>query len=69
MDKAFLMKQLDIVGSMAQPDDWNDMIELLARVDVSSIITHRLPLEDFQQGLEIARTPDAGAKVMITLGD
>jgi threonine dehydrogenase-like Zn-dependent dehydrogenase len=64
-----MMKQLSIVGSMAQPDDWNDMIEMLSRVDLSAMITHRFALQDFQQGLAVAQTPDAGAKVMITLGD
>jgi threonine dehydrogenase-like Zn-dependent dehydrogenase len=64
-----MMKQLSIVGSMAQPDDWNDMIEMLSRVDLSAMITHRFALQDFQQGLAIAQTPGAGAKVMITLGD
>jgi threonine dehydrogenase-like Zn-dependent dehydrogenase len=64
-----MMKQLSIVGSMAQPDDWNDMIEMLSRVDLSAMITHRFALQDFQQGLAVAQAPGAGAKVMITLAD
>jgi len=63
-----MMKQMRIVGSMAQPDDWNDMLELLTRVDLSPMITHRYPLNEFQQGLEVAQQPDQGAKVMIQIG-
>ncbi len=61
-----MMKELNVVGSMAQPDDWGLMIEMLGRVDLSPAITHRFALEDFAQGLAVAQDPDAGGKVMIT---
>ena len=63
-----MMKQLELLGSIAQPEDWNDMIEMLAKVDLSAMITHRLPLERFAEGLAIAQDADAGAKVMIDCG-
>jgi threonine dehydrogenase-like Zn-dependent dehydrogenase len=63
-----MMKQLELLGSIAQPDDWNDMIEMLAKVDLSAMITHRFPLERFAEGLAIAQDADAGAKVMIDCG-
>ena len=50
---------------MAQPEDWNDMLELLSRVDLSPMISHRFPLDRFHEGLAVARDPKAGAKVMI----
>jgi threonine dehydrogenase-like Zn-dependent dehydrogenase len=64
-----MMKQLSILGSMAQPDDWNDMLELLAQVDISPMISHHFSLDDFQAGFAIARDAEAGAKVMIDISD
>jgi len=60
-----MMKQLSLLGSMAQPDDWNDMIRMLGDADLSPMITHRFPLERFADGLAVARDSTAGAKVMI----
>jgi threonine dehydrogenase-like Zn-dependent dehydrogenase len=31
------------------------------------MITHRFPLDDFLEAFELARSPDAGAKVMIDI--
>jgi (R,R)-butanediol dehydrogenase/meso-butanediol dehydrogenase/diacetyl reductase len=62
-----MMKQMTIVGSMAQPDDWNDMIEMLDETDISPMITHRFSLDQFDQGLAIAQDPNAGGKVMIEI--
>jgi threonine dehydrogenase-like Zn-dependent dehydrogenase len=31
------------------------------------MITHRFALDDFAEALEVARSPDAGAKVMIRI--
>ncbi len=63
-----MMKQLELLGSIAQPEDWNDMIEMLGQVDLSAMITHRFPLEDFEEALAIAQDADAGAKVMVDCG-
>jgi len=63
-----MMKQMSIVGSMAQPADWNDMLELLSRVDLSPMISHRFSLDQFHAGLSVARDAHAGAKVMIQVG-
>lgn len=62
-----MMKQMTIVGSMAQPDDWNDMIEMLDETDLSPMITHRFSLDQFDQSLAIAQDPNAGGKVMIEI--
>jgi len=64
-----MMKQMTILGSMAQPEDWNNMIELLVDSDISQMITHRYSLDRFADGLATAQDPDAGGKVMIDLSD
>ncbi len=64
-----MMKQLQIVGSMGYPEDWSDALELLQGTDLSPMITHRFVLDDFHEALDIARQPDAGAKVMIVNAD
>ncbi|OWY60085.1 hypothetical protein B7486_71095, partial [cyanobacterium TDX16] len=48
-----LMKQFTIRGSMEYPERFEDAIELLARRDLSRLITHMLPLERFGEGLAV----------------
>ena len=43
------------------------MIRLLARRDLEPMITHRFGLNDFLEAFDVARSPDAGAKVMIEI--
>jgi threonine dehydrogenase-like Zn-dependent dehydrogenase len=61
-----MMKQLTLRGAMEYPDDYGRTLEVLSRRDLSPMITHRFPLEQFQEGLEVARDPRQGGKVMIT---
>ena len=37
----------------------------VARRDLEPMITHRFALDDFLDAFDVARSPDAGAKVMI----
>ncbi len=60
-----MMKELELLGSIAQPDDWNEMIAMLGRVDLSPMISHSFPLEKFEEGLAVAQSPEVGVKVMI----
>lgn len=60
-----LMRELQINGAMEYPEDFGRGVELLARRDLSSMITHRFPLERFQDALEVARDPSVAGKVMI----
>lgn len=60
-----MMKQLTLQGAMEYPDRFEAMLELLSRRDLSPMITHRFALEDFAEAFEVAKSPDAGAKVMI----
>ena len=63
-------KELHIVGSsMSNNDDVRTAIELAAsgQVDVEGILTHVLPIEEAQRGMELARTKDEGAiKVVLS---
>ena len=63
-----MIKQLTIRGAMEYPEDYTDMLELLARWDLSPMISHRFPLERFPEAFEIARDPQAGGKVLIEIG-
>jgi threonine 3-dehydrogenase len=45
---------------------WDLMHELLeaGAIDIERIITHRLPIEQFQQGMDLARSGDCGKVVL-----
>jgi threonine dehydrogenase-like Zn-dependent dehydrogenase len=60
-----MMKKLTIRGAMEYPDDYTDAIELLTRRDLSPMISHRFPLDRFDEALAVARDPKAGGKVMV----
>jgi len=63
-----LMKQFTVRGSMEYPERFEDAIELLTRHDLSHLITHTLPLEEFGAGLEVLEGSKDCGKVMITIG-
>ncbi len=63
-----LMKQFTIRGSMEYPERFEDAIELLDRRDLSGLITHRLALEEFGDGLAVLEGSKDCGKVMITMG-
>jgi 2-desacetyl-2-hydroxyethyl bacteriochlorophyllide A dehydrogenase len=64
-----LMKQFTIRGSMEYPERFEDAVELLARRDLSRLITHTMPLEDFGEGLAVLEGSRDCGKVMITMGE
>ena len=63
-----LMKQFTIRGSFEYPPRFEDAIELLARRDLSGLITHALALEEFDEGLALLEGSKDCGKVMITMG-
>lgn len=63
-----LMKQFTVRGSMEYPERFEDAVELLARRDLSGLVTHRLPLEAFGDGLAVLEGSKDCGKVMITIG-
>ncbi len=62
-----LMKELTLRGSIEYPKRYEEMIEMIARRDLSPMITHRFALDDFLDAFAVASNPDAGAKVMIEI--
>lgn len=61
-----LMKQFTIRGSMEYPERFEDAIDLLARRDLSAMITHRLPLDDFDRALTLLGDRACG-KVLVEI--
>ncbi len=62
-----LMKEFTLRGSMEYPERFDDAIDLLARRDLSSLITHTFPLEGFGEGLAVLEDSKECGKVMISL--
>jgi (R,R)-butanediol dehydrogenase/meso-butanediol dehydrogenase/diacetyl reductase len=60
-----MAKALTIAGSMAYPEDYEDTIRMLTNFDLSPMVTHRFPLDDFAQALAVAQDPSAGGKVLV----
>ena len=60
-----LMRELQITGAMEYPEDFGRGLDLLEQSDLSSLITHRFSLEQFQEALDVARDPEVAGKVMI----
>lgn len=63
-----LGKELDFTMSLAYPDEFPEVIAILesGTVDVSAMISHRLPSEDFIAAFAIAQDKEASAKVLVT---
>jgi erythritol/L-threitol dehydrogenase len=59
-------KELDVRGAHLGPYSYPTAIDLLHRgvVDAGAIVTHQLPLSDFQKGLDLLGAADA-IKVML----
>jgi (R,R)-butanediol dehydrogenase / meso-butanediol dehydrogenase / diacetyl reductase len=64
-----LMKQLTIRGSMEYPPRFADAVDLLARRDLSAMITHRFPLKRFGEALGVLQGEKDCGKVMVTVAD
>ncbi|MFP4430712.1 MAG: zinc-dependent alcohol dehydrogenase [Spirochaetaceae bacterium] len=63
--------QVSIHGFLGSPDMWEESISLHERglIDPAPIITHRLPLEEFAEAVDISRTRRENAiKVMVLQG-
>lgn len=62
-----LMKELTIRGSMEYPARFADAIDLLARRDLSALITDRFPLTQIDRALELLGASRECGKVMIEM--
>jgi len=63
-----LMKELTIRGSMEYPDRFADAIDLLARRDMSGMITDRFPLTGIDEALRLLDGSRECGKVLIEVG-
>ena len=62
-----LIRELDIVASLAYPEEFPQVLEMLAtgKVDPSPLVTHRFGLSEFHEALDTARDASRSIKVMI----
>ncbi|WP_062261778.1 zinc-dependent alcohol dehydrogenase [Endozoicomonas arenosclerae] len=62
-----LIRELTITASMAYPDEFPRVIEMLesGKVHPQSMISHRFALQDFDEALDTARDPESAIKVMV----
>lgn len=64
-----LMKEFTVRGSMEYPERFADAVDLLARRDLSALITDRVPLERFDDALEVLTGSKECGKVLVTMDD
>ena len=64
-----LMKQFTLRGSMEYPARFEDAIELLARRDLSALVTHRYPLNRFPDALATLSGSKECGKLMVTMAE
>lgn len=62
-----LMKEFTIRGSMEYPARFADAIDLLARRDLSALVTHRFALESFDAALSLLSGSKDCGKVMVSV--
>jgi len=62
-----LMKELTIRGSIEYPARFADAIDLLARRDLSWLVTHRYPIERFDDALTVLQGSKDCGKVLVTM--
>ena len=62
-----LMTEMTVTASLAYKNEFPAVIEMLAseKLDISAMITHRLPLSDFEKAFSIAGEHEKAVKVMI----
>jgi threonine dehydrogenase-like Zn-dependent dehydrogenase len=64
-----MAKQLTIRGSIEYPERFESGLELLARRDLSMLVTDRVPLDRFADALDLLADGKDCGKVMVTIGD
>ncbi len=61
-----MSKEITLAGSMAYPEDFGEMVRMLQKVDLSSVITHRFPLDRAEEAIAVARDASVAGKVVVT---
>ena len=59
-----MSKQLTLAGSMCYPDDFGEMVRMLSEVELSAVITHRFPYEEFEKGFEVMNSGNSGKVIL-----
>lgn len=63
-----MAKELTIRGSMAYPNEFAEVIAMLAGgLDASPMVTHRFPLARFAEALAMAKSSGEAGKVIVTM--
>jgi threonine dehydrogenase-like Zn-dependent dehydrogenase len=62
---AIMSKQLEVKGSIGYPTRFEDSVDMLTRRDLSSMITHRIPLTRFDEALEVLGSDRDCGKVLV----
>lgn len=64
-----LARELTIRGAMGYPEEFPQVIDMLVSgaVDVSPMVSHRFPLQQFAEAFATASDADAAAKVIVTM--
>ncbi len=65
-----VLKDVTVRGSLGSPWEWPDTIQFLDqnKVDPGKIISHRIPLENFQEAVELLKKrADGVIKVVIVI--
>lgn len=62
-----LLRELHIVGSMAYPSEFPDVLDMLSEglIDTAPLVSHRFPLSEFDAALRQARDAGKSAKVLV----
>jgi threonine dehydrogenase-like Zn-dependent dehydrogenase len=60
-----MAKELTLRGSMAYPEDYTRMIQMLGEVDLSPVLTHRFELANFHEALATAQNAELAGKVLV----
>lgn len=63
-----LAKELVITMAMAYPDEFGEVLGLLAggRIDTRDYVSHTFPFSQFETAFEVAAQPEVAAKVLVT---
>ena len=62
-----MMKEFTVRGSMEYPRRFADAIDLLARRDLSAVVTDRFPLERFGDAVDLLSESKECGKVLVTM--
>jgi (R,R)-butanediol dehydrogenase/meso-butanediol dehydrogenase/diacetyl reductase len=64
-----LTRELTIRGAIEYPEGFESAIDLLSRCDLSSIVTHRFPIDRYRDALDVLENSRECGKVLLTFPD